>query len=151
MYVCNRCGELCEEDDLPTYTEDFGYDTGVGWRSCPQTFVDNCSCGGEFVEADKCCVCDEYFYDEDNNGACDFCLNENATYENALLIGDENKDTIELNGYLLHSFTKEQIEEILKRELEQARKLDKAKIDKEAKDYCHEDKSWFAEWLEEHQ
>ena len=45
MYVCNRCGELCEEDDLPTYTEDFGYDTGVGWRSCPQTFVDNCSCG----------------------------------------------------------------------------------------------------------
>ena len=150
MYVCNRCGELCEEDDLPTYTDDFGYDTGVGWRSCPQTFTDNCSCGGDFVEADKCSVCDEYFYDEDHNGACDFCLNEYATYENALLIGEEETDTIELNGYLVHSFTKEQIEEILKRELEQARQLDKAKIDKEAKEYCHTDKSWFAEWLEKH-
>lgn len=151
MYICNRCGELCEDDELPTYTEDFGYDTGVGWYSCPQTFVDNCSCGGEFVEATKCRVCDEYFCDDDCYGVCEHCLNENANFENALLVGEECVEEIEINGFLSHSFTKDQIEEILKRELEQARKLCKAKIDKEAKDYCLEDTSWFAEWIDKHQ
>lgn len=151
MYICDRCGDLCEEDDLPTYTEDFGYDTGVGWRSCLQTFVDNCSCGGEYVEATKCCICDEYFYDEDGYGACENCLSENATFENALLIGEEETDAVEINGFLSRSFTREQIEEILKRELEQARNLHNTIIDKDAKGYCLEDASWFAEWVKEHQ
>lgn len=151
MYICNRCGNLCCDCDLPTYTEDYGFETGVGWRSCPQTFVDSCSCGGDFVEASRCKLCDEYFDDEHYNGICDVCLDENATYENALLIGEENADTIEINSFLLNSFTKEQIEEILKRELEQARKIDKAKIDKDAKEYCLDDKGWFAEWLDKNQ
>ena len=150
MYVCNRCGELCDEDDLPTYTEDFGYDTGVGWRSCPQTFVDNCSCGGDFVKADRCSVCDEYFCSElsKTGNVCDVCLEENADFDNAIECGKEWRDAIELNGFLVHSFTQEQIEEILLKELKVARQVDATKIDKEAKDYCLEDEGCFADWLE---
>lgn len=149
-YVCDSCGDVVDEDDLPTYEEDFGFDTGVGWKSMTQTFTDNCACGGNFVEGKKCSLCDEY-YDPDKleGGVCEYCLEQEATLENAIRFGDDNQEEIAINGYLARSFTNTQIEEILTKHLVEAQKITPAKINQEAKDYCLDDKSCFGEWLEE--
>lgn len=149
MFICDRCGNLCDDDDLPTYTEDFGYDTGVGFRSCPQTFIDNCSCGGDYVEAEQCCCCNEYFNPDDlENGCCSGCLEENATFEMALKIGKDNPEKVEINGFYAWAFTTEEIETILKRELDSALKLTPQKIKDDAKKYCLEDKYCLAEYID---
>ena len=148
MYICNRCGNLCEDDELPTYEEDFGFETGVGWKAMKQTFVDTCSCGGDFVEARECALCGEYFDKEEGWRVCKHCLEEGATYENALAVGEENKDSVKINGFLANVFTESQIEEILQRELDQARKLTPTDINEQAKQYCLDDSDYFGDWLE---
>lgn len=148
-YVCDSCGNVVDEDDLPTYEEDFGFDTSVGWKSMKQSFVDSCSCGGNFVEGEKCYQCQEYFDpDKLEGGVCENCLEQEATFDNAIKLGDENQEEIAINGYLASSFTTTQIEEVLTKHLIEAQKITPAKINKEAKDYCLDDKSCFGEWLE---
>jgi hypothetical protein len=148
MMICNKCGELCDDDDLPTYTEDFGFDTGVGWKSCPQTFVDNCSCGGDFVEATKCVICGEYFNGEEQYGkVCSECLkDESIDADNAFAIGDKNKEKIEVNGFLASIFDENQINDIL----EQAyRKQNTFTKERQSKEYCLDDETYFVDFLEE--
>lgn len=148
MYVCDRCGELREGDDLPAYTEDFGYDTGVGWCSCPQTMVGNCSCGGQFIKAGTCDVCKNYF-DDSYNSVCETCKEENATFENALKFGDEDKGSVEINGLLLQMFSTNEIEEILKRELNQSLDIKKSDYNNTAKKYLMESE-YYEDWLVSH-
>lgn len=148
MYICDNCGCTCDDDDLPIYEEDYGFETGIGFKSMKQTFVDNCSCGGNFVEAQECEMCGEYFAEDDlEGGVCKECLEQNATFDNAIELGDENKDTVEINGFYASAFTLSEIEEILKRELVEAKKLAPDKINTDAKNYCLDDKSYFGEWL----
>lgn len=150
MYICDKCGKLCEDDDLPTYEEDFGYDTGVGWRSAKQTFVDNCSCGGEFVEAKECAICGEWFTDDEIiNGYCKECLEEEMTYENAIKCGSENEESVAINGFLASCFDSSEIEEILLKTLNETKELMPSRIDEYVKAYCKDDLYYFAGWLEE--
>lgn len=145
MMICDNCGELCDEDDLPTYTEDYGYDTGVGYRSCPQTFTDcDCSCGGTFVDAKRCEICDEWCNPDDlHGGVCDSCLDDSVDVDYALLIGDENKEKIEINGFLSQIFSETEIENLLKNRLNE----NKSFYRKETENYCLDDKDYFGEML----
>lgn len=56
MYVCECCGDCVSEDNLPTYNEFVPYGEGVAWYE----EVDNCSCGGNYVEAKVCAWCGEW-------------------------------------------------------------------------------------------
>ncbi len=148
MYICDNCGTLCDDDELPTYTDDFGYETGVGFRSCPQTFIDDCSCGGTFVEAKRCAICDEWCNPDDlYGGVCESCLDNNVDADNALQLGDENKEKIEINGFLAQAFSESEIESILKSKLNN----NKSFYHNDIKNYCLGDKDCFGEMLVERQ
>lgn len=146
MYICDRCETTCSEDELPKFTEDYGYDTGVGWMSCPQEFVEDCSCGGSWEEATECKGCGEYFLNEHYIDYCESCIDKEATFENAMIFGDEedSKVTVEINGYLAHEYTAEQIETLMRRDLEQSKKH----IALNHYEYVKNNLSEFADWLE---
>lgn len=142
-YICEDCGRVLDEEELPVYKEDYGFQTGVGWKSMEQELLDSCSCGGEFVEATECETCGEYFNDCDNIKICENCIEENATFENAIEIGEQNPKEISINGYLASEFTNEEIEEILKRELVESSEF----VDKrQHKEYCLNNKIDFVEY-----
>lgn len=145
MYICNCCGETTRE--LPEYTEDFGFETGVGYKSMEQTFVGECSCGGTFVDAKQCEICGEW-EDPDNlvEDICERCFDEESTFANAISFVAENKEYVEINGYLASEFTPEQIEKILLKELEEAKKLG---IKTKHKEFCLKDKEDFSIFLKE--
>ena len=134
MYICKECGCTYTEDAVPTY-QDF---TQLGEKG----FIDDCSCGGEIVEAYECVLCDEL----SANVMCDKCLNENITFETVLRYGNDTKQNIEINGYLAHEFTEEQINEILERELREAKKLG---FKTKHEEYANNDLGHFEMWLEE--
>lgn len=146
MLICNNCGDIISEDELGTICEKEIVDCGVGQLCVSRNeYYPGCSCGGEFEQATECEFCGEYFLDSDNNHICKNCLDENSTYENALSFGAEKdcKEKIEINGYLAHEFTIEQIETILKKELAEANKLTHLKY----KEFLLEDSGAFASWI----
>lgn len=51
MYICDKCGELV--DEVPTHTE---YEECWGHLE-PFEYVDDCNCGGTFVEVKYCVRC----------------------------------------------------------------------------------------------
>lgn len=153
MYICNRCGNVCEENEMRTYREDYGFDTELGHRQIFVNCIDySCDCGGEYVEASYCPICGNYFCDDfDLDTICRNCLEENATLENAIEIGETETLSLRLNGFLATFFSGEQIENILKKEIMQLAQSGGdclAEINQKAKDYCLEDCIWFSEWIE---
>lgn len=145
MYKCNMCGSEVEENDLPTYTEDFGFETGIGWKSAEQSFIGNCSCGGEFEEATQCEVCYEWFCDEElENGVCNHCIENSVSIGNAIKFGNYYKETVELNGIYRSLFSDIEINKILESKL-----VGVTDINKKIEDFCLCDKYDFAEFLKE--
>lgn len=86
MMICKDCNETYSDDEVPTYEENFGFETGVGWKSHKQTFIDKCKCGGEIVEAKQCSDCFGWFpkNELDENDLCYDCKKERE------LEGEEN-------------------------------------------------------------
>lgn len=66
MMICENCGMPYEDCEVPTYEDDFGFETGVGWKSHKQKFISNCSCGGNIVNAIPCENCGEWIADTDS-------------------------------------------------------------------------------------
>jgi len=137
MLICDRCGALMNEDDAQ-------YDTR---NSDVGDFIKCCSCGGDWIEATECKICGEWFNDEKSRNVCDYCLEENATFENALKMGDEEdcQENIKLNGYLIAEFSKSRIEQILTNILRETQDL---KLPLKYEKFLLGDKDYFAEWLE---
>lgn len=146
MLKCNYCGCVIEDDELGTHEED----RGEFWGSpCSETVCDDCSCGGGFDEAKRCIECQEWFTDDELiYGYCKECLEEEMTYENAIKYGSENEESVAINGFLASCFSADEIQEILLKELTQAKELMPSRIDEYVKTYCKDDLYYFAEWLE---
>ena len=73
MYICDRCGELVDDDEIKTYKEHYPY----GETCAEQDFISDCSCGGDFVEAEICELCGEYAPKDDiSDGLCEKCREE---------------------------------------------------------------------------
>lgn len=147
MLICDRCGQVIAEEDLDlTHDRDY-VNNGVG-RECVRDdeFYKECGCGGDWVDATECKVCGEWFNDEHYRKVCDDCLDENATFENAIKMGDEEycQHEVKINGYLANEFSTDQIEAILERELVEAEKLGTALSYRE---YLFNDKDAYADWL----
>lgn len=99
-YYCRHCERLVNEEDLLT-------------DECPK-------CGREIVKTEQCGICKDYYNPDDLEWEiCEDCYEYYYTFENAINFGDKNKKQIEINGYLASEFDELQIEDILKRELEQ--------------------------------
>jgi hypothetical protein len=62
MLICNKCGKVIAEEDLTSHKDLLSY---YGDEPYYEEFADNCSCGGDFVEAVKCDCCEEYYLDEE--------------------------------------------------------------------------------------
>jgi len=105
--------------------------------------------GGGFDEAKRCIECQEWFTDDELiYGYCKECLEEEMTYENAIKYGSENEESVSINGFLASCFSADEIQEILLKELTQAKELMPSRIDEYVKTYCKDDLDYFAEWLE---
>ena len=146
MLICNHCGETFV-GTLPTYTEVHGH-TSLG-NTIGEKVVDNecphCHCG-ELVKASECKVCGEWFDDEHHYHICESCLDDNKTLEMALAIGEENETDVYINGFAKSLLGDKKINEILVEYIKANYTTETAK--KAIGDYCDEDKSYFAEWVE---
>lgn len=139
MYICERCGKIHEE--VPTYEEDFGYDVGVGYLSAKQTLVDYCSCGGNIVEGTECEECGEVFEKNGEQTICDKCLEKYKTFDNAIKIGADYRIKVGINQFIRQCFSEDEINEILERELREAKRLGKS-FTREVEEYLGDN-----EWL----
>lgn len=141
MYICERCGEVRDEDELRECSERVFncYGEYMGSKS----YQSDCSCGGEFVEAGECEICGEYIVPGER--VCNNCIEEYATVENAILFGAQADclGIIKINGFLEECFTASEIENILRAHLENKDLL-------KAKKFCIEDnKDGFIEFIKE--
>lgn len=141
MYICNRCGDTT--DEIESYTEMHGAEGTSNYGAI--TYDKPCSCGGDFVEARRCQICEEYFDPDDlYDGICEECLKKATTEENAFKLGEECKESVEINGFLKSVFKAEEIEQILKNAYAELPQYYKNNY---AADYCLEDTEAFAETL----
>jgi hypothetical protein len=142
MYICEICGRLYD-GDFGTHYEHHGHSSYYAEE------VDNdavCgTCGGEYVEATKCAVCGEWFYDEENLGVCECCLDNAKTYENACKIWADDTNSVEVKPILNCVFGERKINEILFAYLE----ANLADYEKEIKDYINENIDYLADILKE--
>ncbi len=140
-YKCNRCGhvfECCDEWD-ESRGEYWGVPCSEKMSGCPL-------CHGDYEETTACEICGaEHIEDELQGGICEECI-EKYRYNIDVCnnIGKKDDDEIKLNCFLALMFTKEEIEEILFRELKRAEKHTEIDCGK----FIYEvDRDWFAERL----
>ena len=82
MYICTQCNHIFEEGEAKVIHENqgecFGFPAVESFNVCP-------ICEGEYEEAVKCSICEEYHLEEDlTNGICDECLDKEVNYDNVL-------------------------------------------------------------------
>ena len=138
MWICNECGETCEDEDLKVTKN---WSEFWGQSVCEEQTDYSCDCGGEYEEAERCPLCGDYITGD--KSICDECAEDNATVETALEYGgDENKDTIELNGFLVYMFPPSVIERILTEVLQNS-----PNKNEQAREFCFDDKCSYTDFL----
>ena len=137
MYICNECGETCEDEDLK-FTKN--YSEFQGQPVCEEQTDYACDCGGQYEEAKKCPLCGDYITSD--KIVCDECAEDNATVENALEYGEDYKTELKLNSFLVSMFTPTIIERILTEVLQNS--PDK---NEQARKFCFEDEGAYKDFL----
>lgn len=133
MYVCNRCGAKREE--LRVVVEPHG-----------EVHADHiCKCGGDFVEAERCKVCGEWFDNTDLFGVCECCIEEYETVGDALEYGAQKEVDIPINECIANLLSKEQIGKILTKWVEE----NFTDHSKPIIEYCENDKGAFSDYVKE--
>lgn len=150
MLICNYCGQVISEDELEIKrTATTSFHNGVGIETYYEDIPESCSCGGDFIEAKQCEICEEWNNPDDiYNEVCEKCLQENATFENALKYGGDEygKVNVEINGFIATLLGQEKINQIL----EDYVRLNKLPQDeKVAKEFCLNDKYDFSYFVKE--
>lgn len=136
MYKCLECGNIFDEEQTANWQEPHGEDCS----GCPL-------CYGAYEEAHQCIICNDYFLeDELCNDICDDCLEDyKYDFDMCYTIGAKDTESVEINRFLFFMFSKEEIEEVLFRELKEANKF--SHID--CKNFIESDKFLFADRLKE--
>ena len=148
MYICECCGNVVCDYELQTRKDFKPVEMTCHTDWCYETMNAPCECGGEFVEAVQCAVCGKY-KEKDEYSVCDECLEEAETLENALEYGAEAEETIEINGFLAQVFSNTEIEEILVRELNNARNsFMKPFVQEMISEYVNEDRGTFSDFVD---
>lgn len=143
-YICLNCGHIFEEGEQAHWIESRGEFWG---HACSESMSGCPLCHGEYEESKPCEICGSEHLEEDlNNGICDECINKyQYDVDVCYKIGSNDTDTVDLNCFLASMFDKEEIEQILLKELKEAQKY--KKID--CKKFIEQDRSWFGERLAE--
>lgn len=132
--MCTECGR------------DHGHAT-----PCPN----NPDCALDEPEMVECEICGEEVPDEEClYGVCDSCLAKAETFENALAYGKSTRTSVKINGFFAWFFKRNEIEEILLREMKSAiANLKEVGFydsrETFEKDFLRNDSSDFADWLKE--
>ena len=120
MQKCKHCSSIFNDDEIRDINDYENIDVGNGKLTIADLSYSECPyCGSSnYDDAYECIICGKYFNEDELSidSICDNCLKENATLENLLNFGKQNNNDCEINYFLLFCF-KEQIEEILKKEL----------------------------------
>lgn len=134
MLICNHCGCTVEESDLSIVKEPHG-----------EEHIDYvCSCGGDFVDAKQCPICENWFAEEETYSVCETCMKEYETVVEALDVGDREKVSVEgINGFIAEVLSVEQINKILTKWVEENFVDHSNPVVK----YCEDDKAYFSEYL----
>lgn len=134
FYKCLKCGHIFEEGEQANWYEHGGEYWGapflVNMVGCP-------ICRGEYQKTTPCEICgSEHLEHELSNGVCDECIDE---YKNDIdmcfKIGSTDTEEVELNCFLASLFDKQEIEQILFRELKEGEKYGKIYCEKFIKKY----------------
>jgi len=141
MYICRECGSLVHETTTHRY-----YDRVDGnWAMSGYVEESNCcSCGGDFVEAENCKICDAWINPE-HGKICEECLKEEMTIDNAIEYSRKYGYgySVDLPDFF-EIYTANEIEEILKAYIIST----EDKGEKNVKEYCENDISCFSNFLE---
>lgn len=141
MFICVECGKSFDYGSINRRYEHRGEFWGV---PCSEEVCGCPHCGGSFVEAKQCSVCDEWVKDDEWD-VCEECREKSMTEEVCLEIGEENACDVRLNEFLSSAFSEEEIEQILLEKLRQ----DENKMREAIKSYCESDMLYFVEWVAE--
>ena len=135
-FKCYKCGHIFESGEESRWTESYGEEMS----GCPL-------CKGEYEKTVRCAVCfSEHLEDELSGGVCEECIeNYQHDIDMCLKAGANDTSEIELNCFLASMFDKEEIEEILFRELKEAEKYRQIDCGR----FIESDRDWFAERLAE--
>lgn len=142
MLICNKCAKTLSEDSLPCRREARG-ETSLGntfYERCADAL---CECGGDFVEATICPICENYYDSANGFSICEDCIDCHENVENALEIGSENTEMVAINGFVALALSNEMINDILCREA----KKRLSDTDKSVKEFCEVDKYYFVDWI----
>ena len=137
MYICNECGETCEDEDLKLTKNRSEF---WGQSVCEEQTDFACDCGGEYEEAKRCPLCGDYITSD--KIVCDECAEDNATVETALEYGDDCKTEIALNAFLVYMFPPSVIERILTEVMQNS-----ADKNEQARKFCFDEKIEYADFL----
>ena len=117
MYICTQCNHIFEEGEAKTIKENqgecFGFPTYESFSVCPM-------CEGEYEEAVKCLICQEYHLEEDlTNGICDECLGKEVDYDKVLefLTKTEQLDYFVFNFFFTEKIFGENLKDAINKEL----------------------------------
>lgn len=142
MYKCENCGHLFEEGEQAVWEERHGLDTPPyeKWSGCPL-------CKGDYEEVHQCKECGDWHERDELMGEmCDKCIDKyKYNIDICHKIGKKSEEEIKINSFLVTMFSKEEIEEILFRELSEANTIKPV----DCSEFIDSDKSWFAETLNE--
>lgn len=144
-YKCLSCGNIFEDGEQANWSESRGEFCGT---PCYKKMSGCHLCHGEYEETTPCEICGcEHTEDELQGGICEECIEKyRYNIEVCNNIGKKDDEIIKLNCFLALMFSKEEIEEILFRELQIVEKY--TKID--CGNFIFEvDQDWFSERLVE--
>lgn len=142
MLICEHCGRLIEDYELKFDTECHGY-TSLG-QALEEKVPKSCSCGGSYVKAARCKICDNWFQNLDPYGVCDDCLEEYETVGEALKMGEDDLQVVDgINGFIAECLSVDMINKILIKWVEE----NFTDHSNPVVNYCEADKSYFAEWI----
>lgn len=135
-YICEKCKSVVEDWEIGYHIESYG----------ERLRNDTCDCGGDLIPAKECKICGEIFNAEDLIGkVCEGCIEEHETIKNVLNAGDNDTQSVEINGFVASVLTEKQINEILVKWVEENFTDHSVEVVK----YCKQDELWFSEFLEE--
>lgn len=138
-YFCNECKQAFDEPSIKhEWIGDREHGGYVEYGECP-------NCGSEDINDALMCpncgeFCGELFGAFGKERMCEECIKELATEENLIAYGYEDKQSVKINGYLAAMFTSDEIERLLKTELDDRQKYGRcAAKDKSRRDTYIED------------
>lgn len=139
-YKCVECGNIFEYGEQESWIEPHG----EKMCGCPL-------CHGGYEETMPCAICgSEHLEEELNGGVCDDCIEKyQHDIDMCLKIGANDTEKLELNCFLASMFDKQEIEEILFRELKNEEKYVKELVNLDCEKFVNSNRDWFAERLAE--